>query len=451
MIQFPNSYWKKTWSHKDEVGNKLKGAILAAGKGKRMDPLTSNILPKPLFPLGGKVPMAEVWVRRFVESGIVDISMNLCVLLETIKRYFKDGSKFAANINYVEEDIPSGTLGGVCKQGLGRNAKRVISREKMTKIREFTGSTLIVPSGDVVTNFGSQLLEEMYEIHRKKGAAFSMVLIPIPSERKIEFGTAILENIEERNSMLSKVGIIKDFMEKDPNSPSNLSNGSIYMIEMDLLKTLDPLRTQASLDTPNPFYDFGKHVFPAMLGKLPYLNLPKDLTLLGIQYDGNWFDVGRKRDYLLVNELLLDGEINIALPYEKLPWGYLGANVSIDFSQVTLIPPVVIGNNCIIEPGVTLGPYAIIGDDWVIERGACIQHSVLWERYPYFTEEGYEIDINERKLVDRHEVRRNVKVDQCIVASGTIDKNIKEKTVDVLEDGNLSILSIDYIPDSPRA
>lgn len=450
MIQFPNSYWKKTWSHNNKVETKLKGAILAAGKGRRMDPLTSNILPKPLFPLGGKVPMAEVWVRRFVESGIVDISMNLCVLLETIKRYFKDGSKFAANIRYVEEDIPSGTLGGVCKQGLGRNAKRVISREKMPKIREFKGSTLIVPSGDVVTNFDSQLLEEMYEIHRKKGAAFSMVLIPVPSERKKEFGTVILENIEERNSILSKAGIIKDFMEKDPNSPSNLSNGSIYMIEMDLLKTLDPLRTQASLDIPNPFYDFGKHVFPAMLGKLPYINLPKDFTLLGIQYDGSWFDVGRKRDYLLVNELLLDGEINIDLPYEKLPWGYLGANVSIDFSKVTLISPVVIGNNCVIEPGVTLGPYAIIGDDWVIEKGACIQHSVLWERYPFFTEEGNEIDINERKLVDRHEVRRNVKVEHCIVASGTIDKSIKEKTVDVLEDGNISILSIDYIPEGPR-
>ena len=89
-------------------------AILAAGLGKRMDPLTAHHLPKPLFPLGGKVPMAEVWVRRLVRSGITDISMNLCVLADTIKRHFQDGTKFGAKIRYVEEDSPSGRSVTIC-------------------------------------------------------------------------------------------------------------------------------------------------------------------------------------------------------------------------------------------------------------------------------------------------------------------------------------------------
>ncbi len=450
-IEFKDDFWQNCWTYKKGAGKKLKGAILAAGLGKRMDPLTVNRLPKPMFPLGGKVPMAEVWVRRLVESGITDISMNLCVLSNTIKRHFKDGSKYAAEITYVDEYIPSGTLGGVCKQGLGRQAKRVIPAEDIPSSEEFKGSTLIAPSGDIVTNFSSELLEQLYEIHKQKGSALSMVLVPVPWERRKDFGTVVFEQSEQYKNIFSKSGRIQEFREKDPDSPSNLNNASIYMIETDLIKTLASLRTEADLSVSEPFYDFGKHVFPAMLGRLPYITLPEDYVIWGVQYDGIWFDVGQKRDYLRVNESLLDGKIDIELPYEKFPWGYLGANTTVDFSKVTIIPPVVIGNNCVIEPGVRLGPYAVIGDDWTIEKGACIRHSVLWERYSYFTEDGTEISSNDRKLVDRHEIRNNVTVEESIIVGGAIQNDMKEKTVNLLEDGELSVLSIDYVPEGPRS
>ena len=120
-----NNYLTDSWTHKKKVNGKIKLAVLAAGLGKRMDPLTAHHLPKPMFPIGGSVPMAEIWVRRSIKSGITDISMNLCVLSNTIKNYFKDGARFGANIAYVEEDTPSGTLGGVCKQALGNNYEHV--------------------------------------------------------------------------------------------------------------------------------------------------------------------------------------------------------------------------------------------------------------------------------------------------------------------------------------
>ena len=416
-----------------------------------MDPLTAAHLPKPLFPLGGKLPMAEVWVRRLVESGITDISMNLCVLSETIKRHFKDGSKFGARIGYVDEEVPSGTLGGVCKQAFGCEAKRLLSEQDHPQATPFQGSTVIAPSGDIVTNFGSELLEEMYEIHKQVGAALTMVLVPVPWERRKDFGTVVLENPERRQDIVSQSGRIEEFVEKDPNSPSNLNNASIYMIETDLLKYLDEMRTEAQLDVPTPFYDFGKHVFPALLGKLPGISIDKKFLLWGIRYDGSWFDVGQKRDYLRVNEQLLDGQIDITLPYEKLPWGFLGNNVNIDFSKVTIRPPVVIGNNCIVEPGATLGPYAVIGDDWRIQKRVELEHSVLWERFSFFDSRGREIPAEARKQVDRHEIRSGVKVSQSIIAGGDIQTDIHEKTVDVDEDGELQILSIDYVPEGPRA
>ena len=224
------------------------------------------------------------------------------------------------------------------------------------------------------------------------------------------------------------------------------------MIEMDLIRILDKYRTAADVTIEKPFYDFGKHVFPAMLDQLPYIKLPEEYKKLwGIQYNGEWFDVGQKRDYLKVNKSLLDNEINITLPYEKLPWGYMGTNTVVDYSKITIIPPVVIGNNCEIRPGATIGPYAVIGDGWKIEKGATVRHTVLWERLPYFTNDGKEISIQDRKLVDWHEIKRNVTVEWCIVAGGIVEENIKEKTVDVLEDGSPSINPIDYVPKGPRA
>lgn len=451
-------YLSQTWSHRRQLQDKLKMTILAAGLGKRMDPIPQRHLPKPMFPLGGAVPIAELWVRRAVESGITDISMNLCVLKDTIKTYFKDGLLFGARISYVEEDHPTGTLGGVCKQALGWQAKKVTPTEILPPFGPFQGETVIAPSGDIVTNFNGALLEELYDLHRRQGAAFTMLLTPIPWDRRQEFGTVALGKATKQSGILSEWGEIVEFREKDPNSPSNLNNASVYLIEMELLKELDSFRTDASLAVAEPFYDFGRHVFPAMLGQLPYVRLSRKYPLLGVRYDGRWFDVGRKRDYLAVNRVLLDGELEVFLPYQKLPWGYLGTNVVINFAEVTIIPPVIIGHECVVERGAVIGPYAVIGAGWTIEQHAVVRQSVLWERYPYHTEDGRKISVRERKLVDRHEIRRGTVVDSCIILGGAIQPDLYdpgtdrlfEKTVEVRENGELEFTHIDWVPDGPR-
>jgi mannose-1-phosphate guanylyltransferase/phosphomannomutase len=449
-IQFGEKFWNRCWAHQRQVREEIRGTILAAGLGKRLEPFTRKYLPKPLFPLGGKVPMMETWVRKMIDSGITDLSMNLCVLAETIKRHFGDGAKFGATISYVEEDVPSGTLGGVCKQVLGRSA-RLLSGEAFVAGEPFGGTTVFILSGDIVTNFGADLLQQLYDRHKQVGASLTMVLVPIPLERRKDFGTAVLDRPEAGSGMLSQSGRIAEFREKDPHSPSNLNNASIYVVESRLLKELDALRTEAGSDVEQPFYDFGKHVFPAMLGRLPHVRLSKDNLLWGVQYDGAWFDVGQKRDYLRVNEQVLDGSLELSLPYEELPWGYLGRDVAIDFSKVAIIPPVVVGNHCTVESGVTLGPYAVLGDGWSVEKNARLNHCVLWERYPMHDAAGKELPAQQSRLIDRREIREGVTVAESIVAGGTIESDVRESTVEVLEDGTLAIDSIDSVPGESRA
>ncbi len=437
-------------SHLKGDSRRLGGAILAAGFGKRMEPLTVRYLPKPLFPLGGKVPILETWIRKLVTSGLTDLSMNLCVLKGTIRRYFQDGSRFGASIRYVEEDHPSGTLGGVCKQVLGRET-RTFSGENPPTHDRFPGSTIVAPSGDIVTNFDAEQLEELVDWHRRQGAAMTMVLTPIAWERRKDFGTVVLKNPQKRPGRLSLAGPVNDFREKDPLSPSNLNNASIYLIETRLLAELDAWRTPADPDLAEPFYDFGKHVFPTLLGRLDYVRLSGDNRLMGVQYDGAWHDVGQKRDYLHVNQAVLDGDLHVDLPYEALPWGYLGRGTDGDLAKISITPPVVIGNHCKIEAGVRLGPHAIIGDGWTVEQGAQISHSVLWERYPVRQADGTELPLDEQIRQNPQRIAAGVTIRKSIVAGGRIDQDMHESTVQVDDNGRLSQLPIDWTDAGPRA
>ena len=427
----------------------LRAAILAAGLGKRLEPLTRFLRPKPLWPLGGKNAIAELWLRKIAEAGIRDVSMNVCVLADAVRAHFGTGARYATELSYVYEAEPSGTLGGVCKQVFGSAAHTVPGETPLRGPAPFTGSTVLVPSGDIVTNLDAALLEELCDLHRERGAALTLLVTPIPPERRKDFGTAVIPDPEKRSGPLSLCGRVERFAEKDPNSPSLLNNASVYLIDRQLLQELDRRRTR--IDAPEPFYDFGKHVFPTLLdlqskgglggGKYP---------IFAVQYDGMWFDVGNKRDYLAVHRSLLDGEIDVPPAYEPLPWGQLGTDVDIDLGRVEIHAPVIIGHGCRIEPGATLGPYTVIGDGWTISSGARVSHSVLWERYAFHGRDGRTLSARERTEVDRHEVGP-VEVRQSIVAGGTLDVDVIEQTAQVLEDCSLERLSIDWVPSGPRA
>ncbi|MBM3244530.1 MAG: CBS domain-containing protein [Candidatus Omnitrophica bacterium] len=84
--------------------------IMAGGEGSRLLPLT-NILPKPLLPIGEK-PMLEIVMDKFLEYGCKDFYLSLNYKAQIIKAYFNECSgKF--NINYIEEDRPLGTIGSL--------------------------------------------------------------------------------------------------------------------------------------------------------------------------------------------------------------------------------------------------------------------------------------------------------------------------------------------------
>ncbi len=415
---------------------KVGVCILAAGIAKRLEPI-SNIIAKPAFPLGGKLPILELWIQKFVETGIRRIIMNLHRVPESIKDYFKDGKKFLAEISYLEEKVPSGTLGGAIKM------------VKSLKSNGFDPERVFIPSGDIVSGIKKEQLEHMLSLHKRHGAIITLMLAPIPWERRKDFGTVILEDHVDSNEISSKnYARIKDFIEKDPNSPSNLNNASNYIVETDFLLELEPYLTEAKVNLEEPCYDFGKHIFMGIKGKVPHLKFLTKIKDYIYGYDPGaiWFDIGNKRDYLAVNKAVLQQRIKVDLPYFRYPWGWMGTNVEIDFNRVTINSPVVIGHNCTIFPGAQIGPNVVLGDGWVIHRNTQIRDAVLWPHYDY-----HKTVNNITPNISRiREVREGVKIETSIIVGGIINEEIIEKTVDVNLDESLDIKCIDKVPKGPR-
>jgi dTDP-glucose pyrophosphorylase/CBS domain-containing protein len=85
--------------------------IMAGGKGSRLKPLT-NILPKPLLPLGDKT-MIEHIVDNFNAAGCQRFFISVNYKAKMIRDYFKDIDNSISNFTFLEETKPLGTAGSL--------------------------------------------------------------------------------------------------------------------------------------------------------------------------------------------------------------------------------------------------------------------------------------------------------------------------------------------------
>ena len=93
-----------------KVGVDVPVVIMAGGKGQRLKPFT-DILPKPLIPLGEKT-ITERIIMRFQKYGCNRFYMVVNYKKNFIKAYFAD-SEMNYNIQFVEEEKFLGTAGGL--------------------------------------------------------------------------------------------------------------------------------------------------------------------------------------------------------------------------------------------------------------------------------------------------------------------------------------------------
>lgn len=86
--------------------------IMAGGRGTRLEPFT-KILPKPLIPIGDR-SIIEVIIEKFLGYGISDFIISISHKSKIIKSFFEELQP-EYRIEFIQEEIPLGTVGGVRK------------------------------------------------------------------------------------------------------------------------------------------------------------------------------------------------------------------------------------------------------------------------------------------------------------------------------------------------
>lgn len=147
----------------------LQAVLMAGGFGTRLRPLTEDI-PKPMLPVGDR-PLMEYTIERMRKAGIQHINVTTHYLPEKIRKYFGDGSNFDVTLNYVNEDHPLGTAGGV-------------------GLVDTPDETLLVMNGDLLTGIN---FREMYEFHHSNKALLTVAVRKY--EYKMPYGIVESEGV----------------------------------------------------------------------------------------------------------------------------------------------------------------------------------------------------------------------------------------------------------------
>jgi dTDP-glucose pyrophosphorylase len=122
--------------------------LMAGGRGTRLRPLTESA-PKPLLTVGDK-PLLETILESFIEQNFKRFYMAVHYRADMIRDHFGDGSKWDAEILYIEEEKRLGTAGA------------------LRLIPERPQSPMIIMNGDLLTRINFQHLLDYHRQHASK-------------------------------------------------------------------------------------------------------------------------------------------------------------------------------------------------------------------------------------------------------------------------------------------
>jgi len=130
----------------------LPVVIMAGGQGSRLRPLT-NVLPKPLIPIGEQTMMEDI-MDKFVDCGCHDFYVSVNYKADTIRRYFDNLGKPQYHVEYFQEDKPLGTAGS------------------LHLLKDKINSTFFVSNCDIIID---EDYSEILDFHRSNGNEITVV------------------------------------------------------------------------------------------------------------------------------------------------------------------------------------------------------------------------------------------------------------------------------------
>jgi dTDP-glucose pyrophosphorylase len=220
--------------------------VMAGGKGTRLLPYTQNY-PKPMLNVRGK-PILEIIIEKAKAEGFVEFIFVIQHLGQIIEDYFGDGKNFGVSINYVREQSPLGTLGG------------------LSLLNPLPDIPFVLTNGDVITNIK---YAELLDFHLNNTSEATIAL------RK--------QSVKNPFGVVRTAGIKVVEIEEKPVDDKFI-NAGVYVLNPSLLKLLT----------------FGQRIDITELFQL-MLNNHKPINAYPV-YE-NWLDVGNPADLLTAEEI----------------------------------------------------------------------------------------------------------------------------------------------------
>ena len=240
-------FWEEFFDAKEQIAQgslDIPVVIMAGGQGTRLKPLT-NVIPKPLIPIGDKTIVEEI-MDKFVRVGSRKFYFSVNYKSDMIKHYFDTLNNENYDISYFQEDKPLGTAGS------------------MYLIKDKIKSTFFVSNCDILID---QDLMEIYKYHKENNN--SITVVSALKHYSIPYGT-----ISTRNN-----GVLEQLNEK-PTLNYQINTG-VYILEPEMLSLIPE-------DTFFHITDLIENV-KNMEGK--------KVGVFPIS-EGSWQDIGEWREYI---------------------------------------------------------------------------------------------------------------------------------------------------------
>lgn len=304
--------------------HQVDAVVLVGGKGTRLRPLTLSA-PKPMLPTAG-LPFLTHLLSRIAAAGIEHVILGTSYKPAVFEAEFGDGSALGLQIEYVTEEHPLGTGGGIANVA--------------GKLRN---DTAMVFNGDVLSGAD---LAQLLDFHRSNRADVTLQLVRVGDPRA--FG-CVPTNEEDR---------VVAFLEKTEDPPTDQINAGCYVFERNVIDRI-PQGREVSVE---------REVFPALLAD-------GDCKIYGYVDASYWRDMGTPEDFVRGSADLVRG----IAPSPALR-GHRGEQLVHDGAAVSpgalLVGGTVVGRGAEIGPGTRLDG-AVIFDGVRVEAGCVIERSII--------------------------------------------------------------------------
>lgn len=301
----------------------VDAAILVGGKGTRLRPLTLSA-PKPMLPTAG-LPFLTHLLSRIAAAGVKHVVLGTSYKAEVFEKEFGDGSDLGLDIEYVFEEEPRGTGGGIANVA--------------AKLRY---DTAMIFNGDVLSGCD---LNALLSSHAERRADVSLHLVRVGDPRA--FGCVPTDSD----------GGVTAFLEKTQDPPTDQINAGCYVFNRDVIDRI-PTGREVSVE---------REVFPALLSE--------GLKVCGYVDATYWRDMGTPEDFVRGSADLVRG----IAPSPALK-GHRGEELVHEGASVgpgaLIIGGSVVGRGAEIGPGARLDG-AVIFDGAHVEAGAVIERSII--------------------------------------------------------------------------